>query len=189
MGLIDVVSSVAGLYSQNSSLEAQGRAQQETARSMVQSMNYSFANMEQERRSAFEASIDELTNTRLQALRQKSSVDAAVNEGIVGGGRTAALIKRSVANDTARTIGSIKTNYAKKSNEIDLNKEAALLNTKRQIDSMPKIEKPSFLSSALGLAGDYYGYKNMQDEKKHRRNMAGINSKSGSNKRYGAGEH
>lgn len=168
-----IASSLMGTYSQNRSLQQQAGAQAATARSMIQSMNYSFSNLEQERRSAFEATVEELTKTRLQALRMQSQVDAAVSEGLVGGGRTAAMVKRSVANDTARAISSVKTNYQQKSNEIDLNKESALLNTKNQIAAMPKIKKPNLFGTMLGWAGDYYAFKDAEEEKKFRRKQAG----------------
>lgn len=180
-----IMSTVMGTYSQNRSLEQQGLAQQATARNMVQSMNYSFANLEQERQSTFEATIEDLTKTRLQALRQQSAVNAAVNEGMIGGGRTADLVKRSVANDTARTAESIKTNYLQKSNEIDLNKESTLLNTKNQIQSMPKLEKPNILSTMVGWAGDYYSIKNTEEERKHRQKMAGIDDKGNASTKRG----
>lgn len=148
----------------------------------MQSMNYSLANMEQQRSDAFEAAVEDLANVRLQALRQQSSVDAAVSEGIMGGGRTAALISRSMANDTARTAQSIKTNYSKRSNEIDLNKESQLLSTKQQIEALPKVHKPNALGTLLGVAGDYYNAKNTQDEINLKRKKANIDSNKTSTK-------
>ena len=75
-------SSLLGVYSQNMALEAQGRANRETARSMVQSMNYNLQNLEQERRDIFEATVQELERTQMQGRCLSSSVNAAVNEGL-----------------------------------------------------------------------------------------------------------
>ena len=119
---------------------AQMAANRETYHNYVKSMNYSLMNQEMERRDAYEAAIDDLMNTKLQGSRLEAQTNAAVNESMAG--RTAGLIKRSAANDTSRAIGSIKANYALKSNEIDLNKERTKLNTIQQIDSIQNPEKP-----------------------------------------------
>ena len=50
MGVAMAVGSAAlGLYGQNKALEAQGRANAQTAKNLLMSMNYSLQNMEQER--------------------------------------------------------------------------------------------------------------------------------------------
>ena len=139
------------IMSNNDALEKQAQANNKTIQSMIQSMNYSFQNFEQNRRDAFEATISQLEKVKLQGNRQVGSVLSAVNEGIVGGGRTANLIVRSAQADVNRTTNSIKENYAKKMNEIDLNKEMTLLNTKAQINAIPKVEAPSVLDTLLQL--------------------------------------
>ena len=100
--------------------DAQMKANKETYNNYVKSMNYSLMNQEMERRDAYEATIDSLMSTKLHGARLESQVNAAVSESMAG--RTAGLLKRSAANDTSRALGSIKANYALKSNEIDLNK-------------------------------------------------------------------
>lgn len=167
-------SSILGVYSQNKALEAQGRANRETARSMVQSMNYNLQNLEQERRDIFEATVQELERTQMQGRRLSSSVNAAVNEGLSGGGRTASLLMRSSEADTNRAAQSVKDNYQKRSNEIDLNKEATLLNTKAQIRSIREVQKPSFLGTLVSLGTAYLGAKQEQEKIKLMRAQAGI---------------
>lgn len=161
-------------YAQNKALEAQGRANLETARSMVQSMNYNLQNLEQQRRDIFEATVQELEKTQLQGRRLSSSVDAAVNEGLSGGGRTAALISRSSAADTYRAMASVKDNYTKRSNEIDLNKEAALLNTRAQIRSIREVQKPSLLSTLMSIGTAYLGGRQQQAQISLLRQQAGV---------------
>lgn len=173
--VLAITSALSNVYAQNKGLEAQAKAQQATARNLITSMNYSFQNLEQERRDAFEATIAELENIKLQGNRQVSAVTASVNEGLAGGGRTADLIKRSSQADVNRAINSAKTNYQMKSNEIDLNKEATALNTKQQITSMPKIEKPSILSTLLALGSSYYQWKTTNESIDAIRNNAGVN--------------
>lgn len=167
-------SSLLGVYSQNKALEAQGRANRETARSMVQSMNYNLQNLEQERRDIFEATVQELERTQMQGRRLSSSVNAAVNEGLSGGGRTASLLMRSSEADTNRAAQSVKDNYQKRSNEIDLNKEATLLNTRAQIRSIREVQKPSFLGTLVSLGTAYLGAKQEQEKIKLMRAQAGV---------------
>ena len=52
------------IYHQNKALEAQGRANAATARSMVSSMNRTFMNYEQQRRDIFEATVEEVEQTQ-----------------------------------------------------------------------------------------------------------------------------
>lgn len=151
-----VGSAMVGLYAQNRSLEAQGQANAQTAKNMLMSMNYSLQNLEQERADAFDSTIEELEKIQIQGQRLTSQVNAAVNEGLAGGGRTANLIKRSSKADVERAEVNAKDNYRRKSNEIDLNKESTLLNTKSQISSIKQVESPSLLSSLVTLGTAYY---------------------------------
>ena len=170
-----ITSALTQSYAQNKALEAQGEANVQTARNYVTSMNYSFQNLEQERRDAFEGTISDLEKTKLQGNRQEASVAAAVNEGMVGGGRTANLLKRSASADTNRATASIKENYNKKSNEIDLNKESTLLNTKMQIKSIREVEAPSLLSTLMNLGTNYLQAKGTMESVKAIRDNAGVN--------------
>jgi len=72
---IAIASSIFGVYAQNKALEAQGRANLQTARNMITSMNYSLQNLEQERRDVFEATVQELEKTQLQGRRLTASVE------------------------------------------------------------------------------------------------------------------
>lgn len=167
------------IMSNNNALEKQAQANNKTIQSMIQSMNYSFQNFEQNRRDAFEATISQLEKVKLQGNRQVGSVLSAVNEGIVGGGRTANLIVRSAQADVNRTTNSIKENYAKKMNEIDLNKETTLLNTKAQINAIPKVEAPSFLDTLLQLGTAYVAGKQVEEAVDLMRTKAGVDDTKG----------
>lgn len=177
MGVAMAVGSAAlGLYGQNKALEAQGRANAQTAKNLLMSMNYSLQNMEQERADAFDATIDELEKLKIQGNRLTSQVSASVNEGLAGGGRTANLIKRASQADVDRSEVNAKENYHRKSNEIDLNKESVLLSTKNQIGSIKQVEKPSILSSLMTLGTAYYSGLQTQEA------IKAIQSKSGVDK-------
>lgn len=171
---IAVGSALIGAYSRNNALIAQGRANQMQALNYIKSMNYNFQSLEQERRDAFEATVEDLEKTQLQGNRMESSVSAAVNEGLEGGGRTADLLKRGSEADTARALISIKDNYRKKSNEIDLNKESVLMNTEGQMKSIQNVEKPSLLGTVFGLATGYLQGRMTEETLKAMRNHAGV---------------
>lgn len=171
-------SSLINTYAQNKSLEAQARANAQTAKNIITTMNYSMQNYEQERYDAFEATIAELEKINLQGNRQVTSVEAAVNEGLMGGGRTADMIKRSSQADVNRAVSASKTNYEKKSNEIDLNKEATLLNTRQQLASIQQVQKPSILSTLINLGANYYQAKQTLDSIDLIRTKAGVNDKN-----------
>lgn len=169
-----MASTIFGIYSQNKALEAQGHANLATARSMVTSMNYSLQNLEQERRDIFEATVQELERTQLQGRRLTSSVSAATSEGLQGGGRTANLLVRSAEADTHRAMASVKDNYQKKSNEVDLNKEATLMNTRAQIRSIREVQKPSLLGTLAQLGTAYLGARQEQEKINLLRKQAGV---------------
>ena len=169
-----MASTIFGIYSQNKALEAQGHANLATARSMVTSMNYSLQNLEQERRDIFEATVQELERTQLQGRRLTSSVSAAISEGLQGGGRTANLLVRSADADTHRAMASVKDNYQKKSNEVDLNKEATLMNTRAQIRSIREVQKPSLLGTLAQLGTAYLGARQEQEKINLLRKQAGV---------------
>lgn len=171
---LSVVSELTSIYSQNQALIEQGKMNQQTARNYLTAMNYSFQNLEQSRLDAFEAAVSELEKTKLQGKRMESQVAAAVNEGLEGGGRTADLLKRAAEADTNRATLSIKDNYRKRSNEIDLNKEAALLNARQSIQSIQDVQKPSLFGTILGIASAYYQGRIADEKISTMRNHAGV---------------
>lgn len=175
---LSMTSSLFNTYSQNQALIAKGKANQQQAQNYITSMNYSFQNLEQERMDAFEAAVSELENTKIQGNRLEAQVNAAVNEGLEGGGRTADLIKRAAQADTNRATASIKENYAKKSNEIDLNKEMALINAKQQIKSIQDVEKPSLFGTVLGIATAYYNAREHEEQMQAIRDKAYLGTDS-----------
>lgn len=154
--VVAVGSALVDVYAQNKSLEAQARANVQTAKNIITSMNYGFQNLEQERADAFDSTVADLQKIRLQGGRLTSQVAAAVNEGLAGGGRTADLLKGTTQADTNRALSSSRDNYLRKSNEIDLNKESQALEAKERLNSIEQVEKPSLLSTMLKLGTAYY---------------------------------
>lgn len=172
---LPIASALMQTYSANRQLEQQAQANVQTAKNIILSMNYAFQNAEQERQDAFEATIAELENIKLQGNRQTASVEAAVSEDL-GSGRTADLINRSARADVNRALGSTKANYQKRSNEIDLNKETTLLNAKQQINSIQDVKKPSLLSTLVNIGAAYYQAKGTMEAIDIVKRQAGVKS-------------
>ena len=139
--------------SQAKMLEAQ-------AMGATKEMNYAFQNYEQERQDSFDAAVNDITKTRINQMQLNSQVNAAIAEGYTGGGRTANRLMRAAEADTSRTVASIQDNFTRKSNEVDLNKEAYLLSTKDYINNLieqGKISKKQKFADILGLANTALG--------------------------------
>lgn len=153
---------IVGAVAQQKSLEDGVRAQQETAKQQaenaIRSMNYAFQGYEVERMDAFDQAVKEIEKTRLNAMQLNSSVEAAVNEDYAGGGRTADLINRAAKGDELRAVNSVKDNYDRKSNEIDLNKETTLINTKAQVAGIKPPSMPSRLGMLLNIGTSIANY-------------------------------
>ena len=144
---------IGGSYLGQKAQYKQAQAQMDAqAKAAITQMNYAYQNYEQERTDAFDAAVAEITKTRQNALQLNSAVKAAVNEN--ASGRTANMIVRSVEGDTARAVGSVKDNYARKSNEIDLNEDATFKSTASYIDNLnasaPKM--PGRFANFVGTA-------------------------------------
>lgn len=151
---LDVGLQVAGNYmGQRATAKAAQAQMNQQAQTAFTKMNYAFQDYEIERVDAFDAAVAELDKVSHNAMRVNSGVEAAVNETMSG--RTAKMLVRNVEGDTARTKASIKDNFARKSTEIDLNKERSLLSTKDYINNLnasaPKM--PSRFSNAISTAG------------------------------------
>jgi hypothetical protein len=168
---------ILGNYMGQKSAAAASQEQMEANRTAaIKGMNYKFQNYEQERINAFDTAVNELDKIAHQGMELGSNVDVALNENMSNGGRTADMIRRQVSGDTARTRASLQDNYDLKQNEIDLNKESALISTKDYIDNLnnsaPKMPSAfeNLLSSSQIILGSYTKY---QDERQHRINTEG----------------
>lgn len=128
---LSIVGGFLGNRSQVAALQAQYDAQRKAA---ITQMNYQLQNYEQNRTDAFDSAINELVQIRSQQQKLNGSVKAAIAENISG--RTADMIERNAEGDVARVYASVQDNYDRKSNEIDLNKEATLRNTKAYVNNI-----------------------------------------------------
>ena len=64
--------------------------------------------------------------------------------------------------------------YQTKMNEIDLNKEAALISTRNAINSIPSVETPSYLTQGMEMFSDFMQTYNTLQGIKSMRKKAGV---------------
>ncbi len=157
---------IGSYIGQSSAASATQAAMQAQADAAVREMNYAWQNYEAERTDAFDAAVREIEKTRINALGLNGSVRGAVIENISG--NTANLLIRNAEGDTARAVSSIQDNYQRKSNEIDLNKEAKVISTQDYLKNLnasaPKT--PSRFANFLNFAGNALGaYTSVQNQK------------------------
>lgn len=153
-GAISTGLSIFGNYMGQKSMAAQAQSQMDSqAKAAFTQMNFAFQDYEMERSGAFDAAVADLDKITLNAMQLTSGVEAAVNEN--ASGRTARLILKDANADTARTKASIRDNYDRKSNEIDINKERTLLSTKDYINNLNASapQMPSRFSNFVSAAG------------------------------------
>lgn len=158
---LSATGNLLGQRAQAKSAQAQMNAQKTAA---IRNMNYAFQNFEQERTDAFDAAVAQLDKNAHNAMQLNSEVTNTINENMSG--NTARLLERNIVGDTLRTKSSIKDNYDRKSNEIDLNKESQLLSTKDYIKNLntsaPKMPSAftNLVSTAATGIGAYTDYQN-----------------------------
>lgn len=153
---------------QRQQAKKQAQALSKQAGAAVRQMSYAFQNYEMQRTDAFDAAVNNLMKVRQSSLGLLSSVRAATNEETGGNSRSARALNRAANADVLRTETSIKDNYERQSNEIDLNKEATKLSTmetieniKAQAPEMPSVGSLLMSMAATGLSS-YNSYQNQQ---------------------------
>lgn len=170
-----------GIWAQNKENAGYLEAQ---ARGAYKEMNFAFQKYELERQDAYDAAVNDIVKTRINQMQLNSQVNAAIAEGYAGGGRTANRLMRAAEADTSRTIASIQDNYARKSNEIDLNKESTLLSTKDYIGNLQRQGRISKWQKFTDLANLAHtalsGYNQYKTDKQTAQNAGGTYGWNGS---------
>ena len=133
----------------------QAAALSKQAGAAVKKMNYAFQNYEMQRVDAFDAAVNNIMKVRQNSLGLLSGVRASINEDTGEDSRTGRALERTANADVLRTVSSVKDNYERQSDEIDLNKEAVMKSTQDEIENIraQAPEMPSTTSLLLGLAG------------------------------------
>lgn len=166
-----------GIY-QNS--KANARIAEAQAKEAYKEMNYSLQNYEIQRQDAYDSAVNDIMKTRINQAQLNSQVNAAIAEGMAGGGRTANRLKRAAEADTSRAVSSIQDNYLRQSNEIDLNKETTLLSTKDYIKNLKAQSKPNKWADILNLTTTALQGYNDYANTKATRAASGVSSQTGS---------
>lgn len=148
---LKVLGNIFDYKAQRDQAKAQGEAMRQQAINAIRTMNYAFMNFEEERRDSFEESVGTLMKNTLNARSIESSVRSAVGESSADS-RTGRLLTRSTHADTLRNASQIQDNYRRKSNEIDLNKEQQMINTRSYIEGLHPPQMPSRMGLLFNIA-------------------------------------
>ena len=149
------VSAGLGIIGQvNSFNEQQDLANAQRTQAVTQ-MNYAFQTHEMERQDAFDSMVEEITKTNMKNASTMGTVNTAIGENVSG--RTAGLLSRNGESKGAMTNATLADNWKKKSNEMDLNKEATLRSTQSYLAN---IKDPSITALALGVGSSVMGVMN-----------------------------
>ena len=148
---------------------ATGKQMSEQATNAIRSMNYAFQNFEQERQDSFEAAMANLEKLDVNTRGLQGAVNAAVSEDM-GDSNTGRLLSRATHAEALRTALMEKTNFKRKSNEIDLNKEQQLLYTKSYTAGLhpPSMPSKGALFSRLLQTG-FSAYNQAKDIEHYRK--------------------
>lgn len=143
--------------------KAVARAQRMKARNAITTMNYNFQNFEAQRRDMFDVAVGELEKINLNARGLQETVNVALGEE-QGEGRTARAIQRSTEAMGQRAMSSVKDNYVRQSNEIDLNKEQQYIQTRQYIEGLEVPSLPSPVASLLQIGASLYAGRTLKED-------------------------
>ncbi|QNJ57525.1 internal virion protein B [Pseudomonas phage PlaquesPlease] len=147
------VALVGGVMSAKEKSKAEGAAedaQRRTAREQVKQMNMANANLSLTAQDKAEEARSQLTETNMQALRNRGTIRTAIGESGLSG-NSMRRIEQSVENEASQQRMSITDNYHRDYQSIFANQIANTENTKSAIKGQAQVIKTSGLSNALGI--------------------------------------
>ena len=176
------VSTLLGWQNQRESARRQAEALSKQAGAAVKRMDYAFQNYEMQRVDAYDAAVNNLMKVKQNSLGLLSGVRAAINEETGGDSRTGRALNRAAVGDVLRAESSIKDNYSRQSDEINLNKEAVKLQTQDEIANIKAQapEMPSVWGLVMQMAGTGLSiYDNYLNQKVSREALLGTRGYKG----------
>ncbi|QNJ57475.1 internal virion protein B [Pseudomonas phage Waldo5] len=147
------VALVGGVMAAKDKSKAEGAAedsQRRTAREQVKQMNMANANLNLTAQDKAEEARKQLTETNMQALRNRGTIRTAIGESGLSG-NSMRRIEQSVENEASQQRMSITDNYHRDYQSIFANQIANTENTKSAIKGQAQVIKTSGLSNALGI--------------------------------------
>jgi len=114
----------------------------------ITQMNFTFSNYEAERQDAFDQAVEEIASARQKANNTQATLKTALGEQLGSSSHTAKALERVAEGKEGQVVSQLQDNYQRKSNEIDLNKESALISTRSYLS---KIKNPSMLGLVMNV--------------------------------------
>lgn len=139
---------------------AQGAAIDQSRRQKVEiikSMNWNAAKTDLDIKSQWDSAVAELSEMNMQAIRNRTSVEAGISESGMEG-RTMRQIQRSVEGQDLKAKSRLKENYERDYQSLLNKKQDEWDQGLATIEGIPKVNKTSGFSQALGvLSGGLQG--------------------------------
>lgn len=149
------VALIGGTMAAKDGAKARGQAtdaQRKTHMEQVREMNMANANLNLDLKDKHEAAREHLVEVNLQALRNESTVRAAMGESMLSG-RSMKAINNEVANQASKERVMTAQNYQRDYQSIFANQITNTENTKSSIRGSGRIFQPNKLGTALGIVG------------------------------------
>ena len=147
------VALVGGVMQAKDKAKAEGSAedaQRRTAREQVKQMNMANANLNLTAIDRAEEARQQLSETNMQALRNRGTIRTAIGESGLSG-NSMRRIENAVDNESSQQKMAITDNYNRDYQSIFANQVANTENTKSAIKGQAQVIKTSGLSHALGI--------------------------------------
>ena len=158
------------MYGANKDYEAQVEAYKQAQKGIVIETNYALQNYEFDRQQNLIQAINDIQEIRKTSTQQIGAVDTAVLQEI-GGGRTAEALMRTTRQQQADAIGSVEGRLSNIYNQIDLNKEQAVLSANLQLRNMARPQRPNMMTTLIKGYSDYLQVNEQQQILKDRREI------------------
>ena len=158
------------MYGANKDYEAQIEAYKQAQKGIVVETNYALQNYEYDRQQNLIQAVNDIQEIRKTSAQQIGAVDTAVLQEI-GGGRTAEALMRTTRQQQADAIGSVEGRLSNIYNQIDLNKEQAVLSANLQLRNMARPQKPNMIATLIKGYSNYLQLNEQQQILKDRREI------------------
>ena len=156
------------MYGANKDYNAQVEAYKQAQKGIVIETNYALQNYEYDRQQNLIQAINDIQEIRKTSAQQIGAVDTAVLQEI-GEGRTAEALMRTTRQQQADAIGSVEGRLSNIYNQVDLNKEQAVLSANLQLRNMAKPQRPNMMATLIKGYANYLQLNEQQQILKDRR--------------------
>lgn len=156
---LQVASAVGGVMAQKQAADAQSDANMRQWQAAVKARNQNFAQSNLQQLQEVEAAGGKIDENNMKARAAAATARVAAGESGVSGLSVDALLG-DISSKQNRYNTSVMTNYDRKTNMIDLQRENSNIDMVNTINSLKTPAAPDYLGAALRIGQAVYGYQN-----------------------------